>query len=327
VDSEVTRGFFTQLFADLPTFGPGEIPLLAHYTNTSVLESILRNEEFWLSNPLYMNDFQEVRFGITEGQDRVVSSIELRDAFKDTRTYDQFLSAFDYLYRKFADVQVIDLYVLCFSALDKNDTDGKLSMWRAYGADASGACIVLNPENIPPVTEGPFVFSRVEYASNTEQLERLDQIIANFCGILRTAEQDHSSVFEYAYYLFERIKIFAVFSKHRGFIEENEWRLVYLTDRDEKKTYSPMIDYVIGPRGLEPKLKIRLNELPEFSPGTLSLKNIVDRIILGPTVSHPLGKAMVEKMLDKLDKGYLKPRVYGSTVPYRAVPAWVKTFP
>jgi hypothetical protein len=32
-----------------------------------VLEAILRNDEVWLSNPLFMNDMEEVRFGINAG--------------------------------------------------------------------------------------------------------------------------------------------------------------------------------------------------------------------------------------------------------------------
>ena len=38
-------------------------PLLAHYTSLSVLEKILKTDELWLSNPLFMNDLEEVRFG------------------------------------------------------------------------------------------------------------------------------------------------------------------------------------------------------------------------------------------------------------------------
>ena len=40
--------------------------LLAHYTSLEVLEKIMTNE-IWFSNPLFMNDLQEVRFGMGEG--------------------------------------------------------------------------------------------------------------------------------------------------------------------------------------------------------------------------------------------------------------------
>lgn len=37
-------------------------PLLAHYTSLSTLEKILETDEIWFSNPLFMNDLEEVRF-------------------------------------------------------------------------------------------------------------------------------------------------------------------------------------------------------------------------------------------------------------------------
>jgi hypothetical protein len=46
---------------------PAVRPLLAHYTSISTLERILVNDEIWLSNPLYMNDMEELRFGLNEG--------------------------------------------------------------------------------------------------------------------------------------------------------------------------------------------------------------------------------------------------------------------
>ena len=41
-----------------------ERPLLAHYTSISAMERILQNSEIWFSNPLFMNDLQEMRFGL-----------------------------------------------------------------------------------------------------------------------------------------------------------------------------------------------------------------------------------------------------------------------
>jgi hypothetical protein len=60
---------FELLFADLlenDSF-PAKRPLLAHYTSIPVLEAMLRNNEVWFSNPLFMNDMEEVRFGINAG--------------------------------------------------------------------------------------------------------------------------------------------------------------------------------------------------------------------------------------------------------------------
>jgi hypothetical protein len=43
-------------------------PLLAHYTSIPVLENILEEETVWFSNPLFMNDVEEMRFGLVEGR-------------------------------------------------------------------------------------------------------------------------------------------------------------------------------------------------------------------------------------------------------------------
>ena len=50
-------------------------PLFAHYTSIDVLEQIMKNEEVWLSNPLFMNDLEEMQFVMHQG---VLSFDQLR---------------------------------------------------------------------------------------------------------------------------------------------------------------------------------------------------------------------------------------------------------
>ncbi len=52
-------------------------PLLAHYTTIQVLEKILTTNELWFSNPLFMNDLEELRFGVLEGNALVMQSEEV----------------------------------------------------------------------------------------------------------------------------------------------------------------------------------------------------------------------------------------------------------
>ena len=75
---------FAPLFEELrqsPLFSEVK-PLLAHYTSIPVLAAVLRNNEIWLSNPLYMNDLEEVRFGITEGVNAFLSSTSIDEAYQ-----------------------------------------------------------------------------------------------------------------------------------------------------------------------------------------------------------------------------------------------------
>lgn len=112
--------------------------------------------------------------------------------------------------------------------------------------------------------------------------------------------------------------MFALFTKHRGFAEEDEWRIVYLPDRDPDKKAQSMFHYLIGARGIEPKLRFKIAPVPGLTADDLSLHKIIERIIVGPSISSPMAKAAVLRMLDILNQPELKPRVYVSTIPFRA---------
>ena len=67
-DSEIDA-LFSHLYITIQNLVlSDERPLLAHYTSLNVLEKIIQNGELWFSNPLFMNDMQEVRFGMLEGR-------------------------------------------------------------------------------------------------------------------------------------------------------------------------------------------------------------------------------------------------------------------
>jgi hypothetical protein len=81
-DTELFKLFEHALFADLrgaDSF-PRRRPLLAHYTSISVLEAILKHNEIWFSNPLFMNNIEEVRFGIENGRNLFFASREIASA-------------------------------------------------------------------------------------------------------------------------------------------------------------------------------------------------------------------------------------------------------
>jgi Protein of unknown function (DUF2971) len=294
-------------------------PLLAHYTSLSNLKSILENEEVWLSNPLFMNDFEEVRFGVNEGMKLFLESTEISEAAGSTERHDKLRSSFEHYFDKFANNHVVDVFVFCFSLHDPQDNDGRLSMWRGYGASGNGACLVFDTSKIPRIENSPLIISRVHYASAEERRQWIADRITQFCSILTVSDIPVDKLYLAAYSFLERLKLFALFTKHHGFKEEEEWRMVYLPDRDESSSLKSMIDYTIGSRGVEPKLKLKVTEIPDAIPQGLSLTNIIDRILLGPATSSPLAKAMVEKMLGKLKKEELKNKVTASTIPFRAL--------
>ena len=107
---------------------PRARPLLAHYTTLQTLEKILTNNEVWFSNPLFMNDLEEVRFGILQGNELVMSSDEIAQACNTPGRVQLFKHSFAFYFNKFANEHALDTYVFCLSRHDKDDNDGLLSM-------------------------------------------------------------------------------------------------------------------------------------------------------------------------------------------------------
>jgi hypothetical protein len=61
-DGEIWKLFNKALYDDINDKNqwPQGRPLLAHYTSMSSLENILKTDEIWFSNPLFMNDVEEI---------------------------------------------------------------------------------------------------------------------------------------------------------------------------------------------------------------------------------------------------------------------------
>lgn len=312
---------FSPLVEDLQqdqTF-PQKRPLLAHYTSIETLERVVRTNELWFSNPLFMDDVEEIRFGINEGNQQFITSAAVRRASGTEERAKILLDAFNYYYLQFADDHVLDLFVLCLSEHTAGNTDGLLSMWRGYGGNGKGVALVIDTAQLTPVPDSPLILSKVVYASTQNRKEWLGQKINQFSASLTSASIPDDQLYIAAWIMFERLKLFSMFSKHHGFSEEREWRIVYLKDRDKDKKLEAMFHYAIGKRGVEPKLKLKLIPIAGSTPPDLSLEKITHQIILGPSASSPLAQAALMRMLDNVGRPALKARVVASNIPFRPV--------
>jgi hypothetical protein len=317
-DEEIIK-LFDPLWADLrgdDSF-PARRPLLAHYTSIVVLEAILKNNEVWLSNPLFMNDMEEVRFGMIAGANLFLGSSEIESACKGKQRFDALKLAFNRYHNTFANDHVLDTYVFCLSEHAKDDTDGLLSMWRGYGGNGNGAAIVFDTAKITAREESPLIIANVHYGTAEERLNWLRQRVTQFAEILGSSTIPDDKLWLGSYCFFQRLQSFSIFTKHRGFKEENEWRMVYMRDRDREKVFDRMFSYWVGPRGVEPKLKLKIEAIPDLPETDLSLSKIVERVILGPSLSSPLARGTIFRMLDTLGRSDLKDRVRSSTIPFR----------
>jgi hypothetical protein len=100
--------------------------------------------------------------------------------------------------------------------------------------------------------------AKVHYGTVEARTNWLRERVAQFASILATSEIPDDKLWIGSYSFFERLKLFSIFTKHCGFEEENEWRVVYMRDRDANKIFDSMFGYWVGPRGVEPKLKFKI---------------------------------------------------------------------
>ncbi|WP_418319390.1 DUF2971 domain-containing protein [Piscinibacter sakaiensis] len=251
--AEKFRGALWSDFDDEQNF-PTARPLLAHYSSVAVLEHIVQAEEVWMSNPLFMNDLEEMRFGMNAGATEFRSNVELAAACGNATTHARLIRIFDEYFRAFEERHALDTYVLCLSEHEEGNQDGLLSMWRGYGANAGGAAIVFDTSKLQADQNMPFVVARVDYATGDERLIWISDKIKAIAQILASGDKKEEDLTAAAWIWLERLKLFAIFTKHPGFKEEREWRIVYYSDRDIGDKFKTMLGYLITPRGVEPKL-------------------------------------------------------------------------
>ena len=293
-----------------------EKPLLAHYTSIQTIEKIITSEEIWLSNPLFMNDMEELQFGLITGM-QLFQQSKIIEEMCGKQKADEAKQILTNCVMNYDKTHALNVYVFCLSEHHPDDNDGKLSMWRAYGNSGNGAAIVLNTQSLYKSEDFPLIFAKVEYASTEIRKEKLEKLIENWCRIVTENHIPEDKFWLAPTFLFEVFKLYALTSKHNGFKEEQEWRVIYMPERDSQGILKDKFDYVVGNYGVEPKLKLKIEPLTG-SPTlpTISLASLLDRIILGPSVSSPLAVNSFYKMLAQI-KPEFENRVVASTIPLR----------
>lgn len=294
---------------------PNARPILAHYTAISTIESILRNRELWLSHPLLMNDHEEMRWGLIEGNKQFMTHRGLEEACGTVVRHRKLLSCFEERFTQFSTVYAYNIFIGCFCQHRPDDQDGLLSMWRAYGANAGGAALVVDTSKLIPKDDSPLLLHPVTYSSTENRRAWIDNKLNQLSETIFKLKPEDNLLDAAAHAFMERLKIFSIFTKHKGFEEEREWRLAYLSDRDLNDTYKAMIGYAVIGNGIQPKLKLKLNR--QSNDVQADLSDIVTDILLGPTVGAPLSVMAMRLMLKTLGEDRLAERITTSTTPFR----------
>lgn len=288
---------------------------LAHYTSLDVAAHILKEPTIWMSSPLLMNDMEEMREGLSLA-DTAYHSNSYLDATCKTLSN---RNCVDHYYTRHRDQfdkeHLANVFVFCMTQHNIKDDDGLLSMWRGYGGNGRGCALVFNTSFADENFDHPLVIAKVSYLKREDRIKRLDNLIRTWCEVLRLC-RNNDDIDMAVYNLFDLFLFLALTTKHCGFSEEKEWRIIYTPADDPENALVPYIGHSITQRGIEPKLRFPIRRLPE-QRGDWSFDTILEKIILGPTLSRELAKNSFKMMLRECGKGHLIDRIVASGIPLR----------
>ncbi len=285
-----------------------------HYTSAEAAISIVESRSVWLRSASIMNDFMEIEHGLQclaaawrseRGSEFRAFLDQLDDGLAErvALSHDAEQNSLKY-----------DTYLLSVSQhRDSEDRLGRLSMWRAYGG-ANGIALVLR--NTPFVTESNALAAftlPVSYQSK-------DQFIEWFGRWFETLKKGKESLLnlqpeEILAYVQLAFRLFALSTKHPGFHEEEEWRIVHsprieVSTRLQRKPVlvrgTPQIIY-----GLP------LQNIPEENFFGAELNELIDHVIVGPSDSPWNTREALVAILQEAGLTDAENRVFVSNIPLR----------
>ena len=279
-----------------------------HYTSSENAKNILEGECLWMRNTTCMNDFSEVEYGYNvlqryfsfkwpELKRKIVFNPQVKEIIK---------SAIDLFDQHWGNSRS-SIYLSSLS-LHKVDEEGvgRLSMWRAYGNNSgASAALILNN---PTPTEGLNVFlCPARYCSESIVYSELDSMLQNLNDEAKFISELEMSFIRSQVVL--ALILLTVSLKHKGFREEEEWRVVYLPE---------LIPSIIK---IDNSVEV-INGLPQVVyklplKGNMSLEKIVHQVLIGPSKYPVVQVQAFRELLKKLGISEPDTRLGLSNIPLR----------
>jgi hypothetical protein len=315
-------GFFQPLFLGAAAKRYDEIQTtkrfsLVHYTSASVLLEIINHEVVWMRNARCMNDFQEITYALDAIRlffSDPKASIAFRDACE--RCHEGSYRELDNLLTGHLPSFQNGAFITCLSEHDnKREANGRLSMWRGYGGKDVAVAIYLNNKAI--VGEGPY--GLYGYPVSYWDFKRIStEIRSRIAFIKKNTDRIRShDKAEFISSLFAMFQYFATAIKHPSFLEEKEWRLLYLP-------------YIYPSPGLDAKRVVRsVNGMPQtiyqipidglpINQGiTPTISQLVSKIVVGPCFEASVAIQAIQAALASKGHHQLAGNVTFCGIPYR----------
>ena len=234
---------------------------LYHYCSVAVMQSIIENKFLRLSSAIETNDKTEYKYfekaleeyaGTTKTE-----SVLIKNAVKEVVR--QATSVKREKYRP---------YICCLSK--EKDL---LSQWRGYGDDGRGVAIRFDFEktgqfvqksNMNKIETAPFI-TEIEYAE-TERIKSVPIVFHNMLSYVAVANPTYEETYKLGVW---QAAVASISLKHFGFLEEQEYRIVWLDNGENHPD-------------VQEEFCTRNGELKKCFHFNLDVKNAVKEIILGP---------------------------------------------
>ncbi len=286
-----------------------------HYTTADKAMKLLFNREVWLRKSTQMNDFMEVEHGFN-----CLSSAWRKNKLGFEKQFEGLFPGvcekIEGQFNSWLPKYRSDTFIACVSEHDdEEDRIGRLSMWRAYGGSA-GVAIVMNGRAFHrPVSSDALkaYTSPVAYLDadefNDEFVKLIAAVSSNVSLMQQIGEQHFLSLFAHAF------RYATICTKHPGFSEEREWRVVYSPTMGKSEIIKEHIESI---NGIPQKVcKLKLIDVPDKGLVGLDLSKLIDRIVIGPSHSpFEISEAIIELMKDAgIDNASSK--VFVSDIPLR----------
>jgi hypothetical protein len=216
-----------------------------HYTSAEAAVSILKNRTVWMRDSRVMNDFSEIEYGLNRLSKAYRGPIgdRLKRCLEGAASgiTDEIVQRFEGWSQRFTKCT----YLACVSEhAPTEDLHGRLSMWRAYGGRTSVALVMNNRPFFSTSDVLKAYASPVLYADQDRfdrEFERVTQGIEPLGAMLRMMGRESLRDRIFNVFLFA-----ALCTKHPGFHEEQEWRVIHAAEMHPSKHLAKDLEVVRG---------------------------------------------------------------------------------